>query len=139
MGYGLIMPITTGYRLIPFTLITVAVPAQATTLHFRFGFDWQLGGPFGGGVRTGITPFPGSLGRRVNAYSSSSMLLDILRCCWAGVYRRSGDIVNHHFISRQFGIAILDLMVKISADICDEEYYFLQTTERIKPTYDVLI
>jgi len=66
MGYGLV-----GYKLIPFALITVAVPAQAT---HTMVFDWQLGGPFSGGVRTGITPFPGSLGRRVNAYSSSSTL-----------------------------------------------------------------
>jgi hypothetical protein len=53
MGYGLV-----GYKLIPFALITVADPAQATCLST---FDWQLGGPFSGGVRTGIAPFPGSL------------------------------------------------------------------------------
>jgi hypothetical protein len=59
-----------------FALVTVAVPAQATSLQQTQGFDWQLGGPFSGGVRTGIAPFPGSLGRRVNAYSSSSTLLE---------------------------------------------------------------
>jgi hypothetical protein len=76
VGYGLVgADISYRDRLIPFALVTVAAPAQATYLAT---FDWQLGGPFSGGVRTGITPFPGSLGRRVNAYSSSSTLLNYL-------------------------------------------------------------
>ena len=75
LGYDLV-----GYRFIPFALVTVATPAQAT---FDQDFDWQLKGPFGGGVRTGITPFPGSLRRRVNAYSSSStLLMGLFNCNW---------------------------------------------------------
>jgi len=31
------------------------------TGYFHENFDWQLGGPFSSGVRTGIAPFPGSL------------------------------------------------------------------------------
>ena len=79
MGYGLVgADIRISDRLIPFTLVTVAVPAQANLAQ---DFDWQLGGPFNGGVRTGITPFPGSLGRRVNAYSSSSTLFGVILSC----------------------------------------------------------
>lgn len=43
-----------------------------------FPFDWQLQGPFNTGVCTGLSPFPCSLGQRFNAYSSSSMLFDIV-------------------------------------------------------------
>jgi hypothetical protein len=60
-----------------FALVTAAVPAQATGLDATF--DWQLGGPFSDGVHTGIAPVPGSLGRRVSAYSSSSTLLARVR------------------------------------------------------------
>jgi len=76
-------------RLIPCALVTVAIPAQATSLRqaqdfdpsLVQDFDWQLGGPFSGGVRTGITPFPGSLKRRINAYSSSSTLFGVILSC----------------------------------------------------------
>ncbi len=53
------------YGFIPFALVTAANPAQAISPLLRQtqdqGFDWQLGGPFSAGVRTGITPSPGSL------------------------------------------------------------------------------
>jgi len=75
MGYGPIGSIFN--RLQAYTLCLDNGGSSGTgycpLLSFR-GFDWQLGGPFGGGVRTGIAPFPGSLRRRVNAYSSSSTL-----------------------------------------------------------------
>ncbi len=53
----------------PSTLITVAIPAQATR---TFSFALQLRGPFGDDVRTGLSPYPRSLGRLIVAYSSSS-------------------------------------------------------------------
>ena len=81
MGYGLIGPIFN--RLQAYTRCLDNGGSSGTgycpSLSFR-GFDWQLGGPFNGGVRTGITPFPGSLGRRINAYSSSSTLFGLLTC-----------------------------------------------------------
>jgi hypothetical protein len=58
----------------PSTLITVATPAQATRLTSR-PFALQLRGPFDVHVRTGLSPFPRSLCRLIDAYSSSSQLL----------------------------------------------------------------
>jgi hypothetical protein len=63
-----------------FAWITAAIPAQATRpssfdLAKEPGFRLALRRPFNVGVRTGPTPFPGSLGRRVDVYSSSSTLV----------------------------------------------------------------
>jgi hypothetical protein len=58
----------------PSALITVATPAQATEPSDR-PFTLQLRGPFSADVRTGLSPFPRSLCRLIDAYSSSSQLL----------------------------------------------------------------
>lgn len=54
---------------IPFALITVATPARANQL---FPFALRLREPFSVGVWAGLSPCPGSLYHRFNAYSFSS-------------------------------------------------------------------
>jgi hypothetical protein len=58
----------------PSTLITVVTPAQATEPSDR-PFTLQLRGPFNVDVRTGLSPYPRSLCRLIDAYSPSSQLL----------------------------------------------------------------
>ena len=70
LGYGLI-----GYRLIPFALITVAFPAQASN-------RWDVRLATLRAIQCGragqALTFPDSLCRRFGTYSSSSSFLDVI-------------------------------------------------------------